>query len=304
MSDKARTWRVRSQERAKGRYYHLEAGRASERVSIALKYCSEGDASAALQVMQRDENETAGTRREGRIVRLARTDPDAAASYLLGDPEALGVFGEVEEAPGNLPLSEYVDRFYGPHREATRPKTWRTERFDWTRIRAGIGHVRLKKVDEYVVDAFLEGLTKVSGAPATWNMRRKLRNAIRACLEHARRKKHITGVPPTFFRLEGSAVRSRGEPEPYTPDEVRALLDAASQPRYRALFAATIVLGLRPSEAVRLDWGDVDWTRAGPRGPDGSPVYVGVVHVRQGKTAQSAAAVPLIGLARTELDAW
>jgi integrase len=66
------------------------------------------------------------------------------------------------------------------------------------------------------------------------------------------------------------------EVEPFSPDEVRRVLDAAATHRLAAFFTAAMAIGLRPSEALALTWTDVDLDarvlrvrRALERTPDG-----------------------------------
>jgi integrase len=55
---------------------------------------------------------------------------------------------------------------------------------------------------------------------------------------------------------------------PFSPDEVTKLLDAAGTHRLGAFYVTAMAVGLRPSEALGLRWGDVDLTE-------------GIVHVRR-----------------------
>ncbi len=50
------------------------------------------------------------------------------------------------------------------------------------------------------------------------------------------------------------------EPDPLSPDEIRKFLDAC-EGQIRNLFQFAIWTGLRTSELIALEWGDIDWNR-------------------------------------------
>lgn len=308
-----RTWR-KTRQRLRGRnYWSLQAGaRGPDRVALALGYVSENEADQALRTLQQEEESLLGTDAYDRVVRLYRgefktvasdeTGPmkapiedarQAARRYLVGDAVIEEVFGvhQVEPMYGNFPLREYVDRFYGPSRAARKPKTWRTEEHDWDLILGSIGHVKLRDVDEFVVDRMLQGLHGKRGAPASPNQKRKARNAISACLTWARRQRHYTKPMPTWFKIEGTGQTRPTEGTHLSLEEVERLLKATKKPMHRAIFASCVGLGLRPNEATVMRWEDIDFK-------------AGEVRVRGTKTAGSAATIPLLPVARPSLEAW
>jgi integrase len=305
----ARHWRLRTYNKAKGAWYALETGREETRVSKGLGYLTPEQAARAEETMNREESRSG----HNRIEALFERDRDMAVRYLVGDPGVLELLGPPPVDYGSLRVAHYFEKHYKPWREATKPKTWRTEEGHWRRILepGGLGELRLSQLDEHSVDAFLEErLRKLDGSPATWNMKRQLRNAITALITFARRKKHYDRPMPQWFRLSGSTQRTRAEAEPLTTAEVERLLDGvrghddAERAKLRALFAVAFCEGLRPSEAVSLHWPDVDWERAHANG-------VGTISVMRStpdggvtKTKTSRATIPLFPIARRELEAW
>lgn len=52
--------------------------------------------------------------------------------------------------------------------------------------------------------------------------------------------------------------RTKHEPQPFTPEEARAFLEAARSDRLEALYTVALALGLRKGEATGLRWEDID----------------------------------------------
>lgn len=72
-------------------------------------------------------------------------------------------------------------------------------------------------------------------------------------------------------RIKNLTHRTR-EPQPFTPDEVAAIL-AECEGQARNLFEFAFWTGLRTSEQIALEWGDVDWRS-------------GCIHVRRASVAK------------------
>jgi integrase len=305
----ARHWRLRKYNKAKGAWYALETGREETRISKGLGYLSEEQAATCEEAMNREE----GRAGHNRIEIMFDQDRDAAIRYLLGDPGVRELLGPPAVDYGVMRVADYFEREYKPWREKAKPKSWRVEDAFWRRLLEpnGIGELRLNQLDEHSVDAYLEErLRKVDGSPATWNMKRQLRNAIAALLTYARRKRHYTRPMPAWFRLSGSTERTLPEAEPLTMAEVEKLLDGVKghgpteRTKLRALFAVAFCEGLRPSEAVSLHWPDVDWERAHANGTGAVSVLRSTPDGGVTKTKLSRATIPLFPIARRELEAW
>lgn len=61
------------------------------------------------------------------------------------------------------------------------------------------------------------------------------------------------------YRVKNAPGRTDG-PDPFTKEE-QALILAAARPEVRPLFQFAFWTGLRPSEYIALEWGDIDWNR-------------------------------------------
>lgn len=197
-------------------------------------------------------------------------------------------------------LRDYFAAEYRPAR-AKVSKSWEQEARSWPRILDGIGDVRVRDIDPWIVADYLDGLRvtrgRRKGQPMSGNSKRIHRALLQALLAHAHRRKHVLVVPDlATFRLKGATQKVIPPPVPLDAREARALIAAAGDLRTRALFAVAIGQGLRPSELVRLDWSDVRWA-------------IPALDIRgdvdgQGKTEASVATIPLTPIALPHLRAW
>jgi integrase len=78
---------------------------------------------------------------------------------------------------------------------------------------------------------------------------------LRAALNEAVRREKLRRNPASLARLPRHDPE---EIEPFTVDEVRRILEAAQQGRNSVRWALALALGLRQSEALGLQWADVD----------------------------------------------
>ena len=91
---------------------------------------------------------------------------------------------------------------------------------------------------------------------------RGLRAVLRRALNRAMKLGLIDRNPATLVDLPKMARR---EIRTLTPEEVRRFLAAASGDRLEALWYVLVTVGLRPSEAYGLKWGDLDGDRLSVR---------------------------------------
>lgn len=285
-----RTWRATHDRKPKGTYWRLQAGAREERKAITLGYVTGAEADAACAAMNREEQTTWGLPQYDRVLRLNDANPEAARRYLIGDPVVTEIFASeaaVEPDYRHFNIRDYFAAIYEPYRAKAKPRSWVVERNMWKRIVADVGHMKVATFDEHSMDAFLSALTKVDGSPASWNTQRQSRTILTGLLKYAHRKKH-RGPVPKWFNLEGSGTKTKRVA--LSEADLAKLLDA-SGPQLRAILGAAAGLALRPNEASRLRWEDIDWE-------------AGALRVRGTKTDGSDALVPLLPIAQAELARW
>ncbi len=185
-----------------------------------------------------------------------------------------------------MPLRQYVQHVWEPVRKARNPGTWRRENGLWQRhLLPALGDLRLAELNGPTFDRFIQEVNALDGNPLSGATRRLIREAYRACLDHAERTGAIEQAHK-FYRLPGTTARVLEEPKPLSDEEIDALIAAASSATYRALFALAFEVGPRPAEISRAQWEDVTW-------PLPAEVGWGRMLLRGTKTEKARDTVPL-----------
>lgn len=87
----------------------------------------------------------------------------------------------------------------------------------------------------------------------------QVHRTVRAALNEAVRRGHIRQSPA---ELAKAPTADDHEVVPYSVDEVRRIFTTATNHRNGTRWVVALALGLRQGEALGLQWGDIDWTRA------------------------------------------
>jgi integrase len=153
-------------------------------------------------------------------------------------------------------LRAFVESTWKAIRKSERASgTWDREWHLWsTRILPTLGEVQLHRLDLARWQGFLASCT-------SWGARTKqlAQVAYRTCLKYAVEIGILETTHP-FRPIRGATQPTLAPPEPLTPKEVDALLDAARTAVHRCLFAVAVGQGLRPGEVVAIHHEDVDLT--------------------------------------------
>jgi len=87
----------------------------------------------------------------------------------------------------------------------------------------------------------------------------QVHRTVRAALNEAVRRGHIRQSPA---ELAKAPTADDHEVVPYSVDEIRRIFTTATNHRNGTRWVVALALGLRQGEALGLQWGDVDWSRA------------------------------------------
>ena len=129
-------------------------------------------------------------------------------------------------------------------------------------LKPAFGRLLLTEITPEQVQRFMaDTLRQERCAPATAN---RVLTILKGMLKQARQWGYMRENPAQDIK---PARVEHVEMEYFTPDQVRLLIDNADEP-YRTLLLTAVLTGLRRSELLGLQWGDVDWK-------------AGVIHVRR-----------------------
>lgn len=120
---------------------------------------------------------------------------------------------------------------------------------------SALGRLRLTDIKRLHVRAFIDSLIADGRGAVTV---RRIVAVVQGALTAALRDDIIATNPARGARLPNVDAH---EFEPWTPQQVGAFLDHASQHRLGALFEVAVLTGLRRAELVGLRWVDVDLAR-------------------------------------------
>ena len=118
-----------------------------------------------------------------------------------------------------------------------------------------IGKTRLRDFDRIAVKDLVATFGETTSAKRINNVLGPLRGA----LDEAVADELIPANPLTGFRVKRRAtVEEPEDVDPFSPDEVRAILAACDLPQIRNYVQFAVASGLRTSELIALCWADVD----------------------------------------------
>lgn len=282
-------WRLQSSKRPKGAYYQAVCGQGKGRRVVTLGYLSEAEAESALKAL-----------RTAKAPLLASTDEDGQpvvsddgirtwASEVAGEAIVNELVASQARASGDyskMPLATFVSEVYLPVRfREVATNTKKNDLVKWKKINAVIGDIPVKKVNGVVVERLLTHYA-ADAAPT----RRRMVLTLKALLTYAESIGVLDSVPK-IRAVKGGTQRVRGRPVALTSEEVGRILDQAPSSTHRALWALALGQGLRPTEACRLDWADVDWANE-------------QLLVRGTKTEKSLRRVPMTAATKAELGPY
>ncbi|HEU5151503.1 MAG TPA: site-specific integrase [Iamia sp.] len=168
-----------------------------------------------------------------------------------------------DRAPATMTVGDLLDEWSAAVITTMTPNTAQQYRWSLGHLRAGLGHHRLVDLRAHHVEQVLRakadsGMGHSSVSRLRSNLARVLRWAERRDLV-ARNHAELADLPETRPPKEGRSL---------TVDELGRLLNAARGRRTEALWIVLAGAGLRPGEALGLQWRDLD-------------LDAGIVHVRQ-----------------------
>ena len=178
-----------------------------------------------------------------------KTEARAALKKIKADKDG----GLVFDTPA-LTLGEYLERWlHDSVRDTVRQRTWeRYEQIVRLHLKPSLGHVRLKDLSPAHVRGLYREKLDASLSPRTVQyVHVTLHKALKDAVSDGLIARNVTeGVKaPRPKKKEVNAL---------SPEQARALLEAAREDRMEALYVLAVHCGLRQGELLGLRWDDVD----------------------------------------------
>ncbi|HTQ96426.1 MAG TPA: site-specific integrase [Candidatus Acidoferrum sp.] len=220
-------------------------------------------------------------RRKSVLIGTTERLPNKAAAIRALESRRVKLNADNPQTPfRTITVSALIDRYVAEELDRVRHDTqvsYRSFLNKW--IRPKWGSVVLAEVKTVPVEGWLAAIPR---SPQT---RGHIRNMFHVLFQSAMRW-DLTDRNPISLVRQSTARRTI--PRILTPKEFKALLKELTEP-YRTMVLVAGCLGLRASELMGLQWGDVDW--------DNLTVFIrrsaSGKHVYDTKTEQSSKPVPL-----------
>src|SRR5258706_2087446 len=189
-------------------------------------------------------------------------------------------------------LTSFVEDRYLPYVKAElKPSTYASYKVAWALISPHVGKQHLRAYEVPAVNALLRAVD--AGKKRANTTHRNVRNFLRGVFREAIGLGLITQNPAREAKIPRGLPK--GKTHAYTLDEIRAMLDALPAGPVRTAIVVAGFTGLRVSEIKGLQWSDII----------GNEIHVnrGVWqgHVRETKTLESAAPVPMLSIVNKAL---
>src|SRR5215207_4656594 len=169
------------------------------------------------------------------------------------------------------------------------------EQYQWAipHIEAGLGAIRLDRLDREDVAGWLEGLA--AGRQLSWRSIQICRTVLRAALADAVEEGLLQRSPAARVPMPRAVAKAAKVKDVYawTDEQVDVFLDVSADHRFAVAFRLGLLYGLRRSEALACQWDDLDSDKGTLR------IDEGIVAVRAGfvwsstKNARSRPVIPL-----------
>lgn len=164
-----------------------------------------------------------------------------------------------------LTVSIWLDRWLDRKEKHLKASTYDTYRRAILQLKNGLGDIAITSIKKKDVRTWCE--TKICTNKAIAN----IVSVLRAALQDAVDDEIIESNPLIDFRFRrAEAPKETEDVDPFTPEEQSSILSVLSS-QHKNMIQFAFWTGLRPSETIALEWGDVDYIR-------------GVVQIRRAKT--------------------
>lgn len=177
--------------------------------------------------------------------------------YAITFPDSPNRFKFAEQKGAGYPLESWLEKWLKDQKAHIKASTWDDYRkiVENTLIPA-LGRINLPDLKRADVRDWCRKQT--AGNKRLANVQSVLRLALQDALDD-----DLIETNPLYgWKFERKeAPRPEDDVDPFDAEEQAAILAACRDPQHRNLFQFALWSGLRTSELVALDWGDIDWRR-------------------------------------------
>ena len=188
-----------------------------------------------------------------------------------------------------MTVAELLDQWLESRKDSLKPST--VENYSWaieTHLKPQLGRRKVVELSPSDVARFISHLK--GKELKTWTVK-KILTPLTSALAIAVREGWISSSPMVKLLPHERPKGDQKEMRCLSREEITRLVTCTTSPRWKTLFSTLMLTGLRISEALSLQWGDVDTVN-------------GLIHVREGKTEAAKRSVMLIPALRSLLTAW
>jgi len=184
---------------------------------------------------------------------ISRGEFDFATTF----PDSPNRFKFSEEKGSGYSLEKWLEKWYKDQKSHVKASTWDDYRkIVFNTLIPAFGKINLPDLKRSDVRDWCREQTASNKRLA--NVQSVLRIALQDALDD-----ELLDINPmygwTFERKE--APKPEDDVDPFDAEEQAGILDACRDPQHSNLFKFAFWSGLRTSELVALDWGDIDWRR-------------------------------------------
>ena len=191
-----------------------------------------------------------------RYVRRGKTKGEVQDKLnALKRQEARGTLSVDQSTTVGTLVNEYVERVV-PNRKSGNLSASHRYTYEWAAkiITSEIGTKRAASLTTRQVEQMLD---RLAGRPMARSSITKVRGTLRLALDHAVRRGDIARNVAQLAELPPK-IKPEKSRSSLSEDMARTLLDGLDNYRNGTMFAASILLGLRPGEAAGFYWEDLD----------------------------------------------
>ena len=191
-----------------------------------------------------------------RYVRRGKTKGEVQDKLnALKRQEARGTLSVDQSTTIETLVNEYVERVV-PNRKGGNLSYAHRYTYEWSAkiITSEIGKKRAASLTTRQVEQMLD---RLAGRPMSRSSITKVRGTLRLALDHAVRRGDLARNVAQLAELPPK-IKPEKSRHSLTEDMALKLLDGLDNYRNGTMFAASLILGLRPGEAAGLYWEDVD----------------------------------------------